>query len=156
MTPFERIVRVIGTGNSFCFGLIESKESIDLTYLYCKNIGFLYFGGSRWHAYLVTSSPACHNTTSCAEADFDFYLEKLKHTCAKHGCAVHAYLLMTNHVHLLITPQGENILSKIMQMVGRDYLQYFNYCYRRNGTLFEGRYKATLVDSESYLLTCMR
>lgn len=92
----------------------------------------------------------------CADADYSFYLEKLKQACDKHGCAVHAYVLMTNHVHLLITPQGEDSLSKTMQMVGRYYVQYFNYCYRRSGTLFEGRYKATLVDSESYLLTCMR
>jgi putative transposase len=96
------------------------------------------------------------NEIFCAEADYDFYLEKLKLACDKHGCAVHAYVLMTNHVHLLITPQGENSLSKAMQMVGRYYVQYFNYCYRRSGTLFEGRYKATLVDSENYLLTCMR
>ena len=92
----------------------------------------------------------------CAEADYGFYLEKLKQACDKHGCAVHAYVLMPNHVHLLITPQGEDSLSKTMQTVGRYYVQYFNYCYRRSGTLFEGRYKATLVDSESYLLTCMR
>lgn len=96
------------------------------------------------------------NEIFCAEADYHFYLEKLKQACDKHGCAIHAYVLMTNHVHLLITPQSAQSLSKTMQMVGRYYVQYFNYCYRRSGTLFEGRYKATLVDSESYLLTCMR
>lgn len=90
------------------------------------------------------------------ESDYSFYLEKLKQACDKHGCAVHAYVLMTNHVHLLITPQGEDSLSKTMQMVGRYYVHYFNYCFGRSGTLFEGRYKATLIDSESYLLTCMR
>jgi putative transposase len=63
---------------------------------------------------------------------------------------------MTNHVHLLITPHTEQSLAKAMQMVGRYYVQYFNYCYKRTGTLWEGRYKATLIDSETYLLTCMR
>ena len=63
---------------------------------------------------------------------------------------------MTNHVHLLMTFFSETSLSKAIQMLGRFYVQYFNHCYRRTGTLWEGRYKATLIDSESYLLTCMR
>ena len=92
----------------------------------------------------------------CADADYSFYLEKLKLACDKHGCSVHAYVLMTNHVHLLITPHFEQSLGKAMQMLGRYYVQYYNYCYRRTGTLWEGRYKATLIDSEAYLLTCMR
>ena len=92
----------------------------------------------------------------CAEADYHFYLEKLQLACDKHDCRIHAYVLMTNHVHLLITPHAEDGLSKVMQMLGRYYVQYFNYTYQRTGTLWEGRYKATLVDSEAYLLTCMR
>ncbi|MDP2758984.1 MAG: transposase [Sideroxyarcus sp.] len=92
----------------------------------------------------------------CADADYQFYLEKLQLACDKHGCLVHAYALMTNHVHLLITPQEETSLSKTIQMLGRYYVQYYNYCYQRTGTLWEGRYKATLIDSEAYLLTCMR
>lgn len=92
----------------------------------------------------------------CAEADYHFYLEKLQQACEKHDCTLHAYVLMTNHVHLLITPHDGQSLSKALQMVGRYYVQYFNYCYQRTGTLWEGRYKATLIDSESYLLTCMR
>jgi putative transposase len=92
----------------------------------------------------------------CAEADYRFYFEKLALACAKHGCDVHAYVLMTNHVHLLISPHEEQSLPKAMQMVGRYYVQYYNYCYRRTGTLWEGRYKATLIDTEAYLLTCMR
>jgi len=94
--------------------------------------------------------------TFCADADYSFYLEKLKSACDKHGCSVHAYVLMTNHVHLLITPHLEQSLGKAMQMLGRYYVQYYNFCYRRTGTLWEGRYKATLIDSEAYLLTCMR
>lgn len=92
----------------------------------------------------------------CAEEDYRFYLEKLRLACEKHGCTIHAYVLMTNHVHLLITPSEEQSLSKAMQMVGRYYVQYFNFTYQRSGTLLEGRYKATLIDSEAYLLTCMR
>jgi putative transposase len=92
----------------------------------------------------------------CADADYQFYLEKLQLACEKHSCDLHAYVLMTNHVHLLITPHEEQSISKALQMVGRYYVQYFNYCYQRTGTLWEGRYKATLIDSESYLLTCMR
>ena len=91
----------------------------------------------------------------CADADYQFYLDKLQYACDKHACKLHAYVLMTNHVHLLITPQEEQSIGKAMQTLGRYYVQYFNYSYRRTGTLWEGRYKATLIDSEVYLLTCM-
>lgn len=88
--------------------------------------------------------------------DYRFYLEKLGAAAKKHNCEIHAYVLMTNHVHLLATPRQEGGLGKMMQMLGRYYVQYFNYRYRRTGTLWEGRYKATLIDTENYLLTCMR
>jgi putative transposase len=91
-----------------------------------------------------------------AEADYQFYLDKLKQACEKHKCDLHAYVLMTNHVHLLITPHREDGLSKALQMIGRYYVQYFNFTYERTGTLFEGRYKATVIDSEHYLLSCYR
>ena len=90
------------------------------------------------------------------DEDYRFYLEKLKQACDKHGCDVHAYVLMTNHVHLLMSPHKEQSISKTIQMLGRYYVQYFNYSYNRTGTLWEGRYKATLIDSENYLLTCYR
>lgn len=92
----------------------------------------------------------------CTDADYRFYLEKLQQVCAAHGCQLHAYVLMTTHVHLLITPDEEQSLAKAIQMLGRYYVQYYNYRYQRTGTLWEGRYKATLIDSEAYLLTCMR
>jgi len=63
---------------------------------------------------------------------------------------------MTNHVHLLITPHTENGISKMMQMIGRYYLHHFNKRYKRTGTLWEGRYKATLINTQQYLLSCMR
>lgn len=90
------------------------------------------------------------------EDDYDFYLEKLKQACDRNGCDVHAYVLMTNHVHMLVTPQRKQTIGKALQMLGRYYVQYFNRSYQRTGTLWEGRYKATLVDSERYLLTCYR
>ena len=91
-----------------------------------------------------------------ADEDYHFYLEKLKQACEKHQCDVHAYVLMTNHVHLLLTPHTEQGIGKAMQMLGSYYVQYFNNTYQRTGTLWEGRYKATLIDSEQYLLTCYR
>lgn len=94
--------------------------------------------------------------TFFAEEDYSFYRECLKKACDKHGCAVHAYVSMTNPVHLLLTPDNSASITKVMQSVGRRYVQYVNYSYRRTGTLWEGRYKATLIDSEQYLLTCSR
>lgn len=91
-----------------------------------------------------------------AKGDYQYYLEKLTDAAEKHNCHIHAYVLMTNHVHLLMTPQTEHGIGKMMQMIGRYYVQYFNNKYKRTGTLWEGRYKATLIDTEDYLLTCMR
>lgn len=88
--------------------------------------------------------------------DYYFYLEKLLLASERHECKVHAYVLMTNHVHLLVTPAREESISKMQQMVGRYYVQYFNHRYNRTGTLWEGRYRATLIDNQNYFLTCMR
>ena len=96
------------------------------------------------------------NITFVADEDYQFYLEKLEDACQRFDCDLHAYVLITNHVHLLMTPHTMDGLSKVMQSLGRSYVQYFNYQYRRTGTLWEGRYKATLLDSERYLLTCYR
>ena len=91
-----------------------------------------------------------------AEEDYRFYLEKLEAAAAQHGCEIHAYVLMTNHVHLLMTPLSKQAIGKTMQMLGRYYVQRFNHVYGRTGTLWEGRYRATMIDSQAYLLTCMR
>jgi REP-associated tyrosine transposase len=91
-----------------------------------------------------------------ADEDYRFYLEKLHVACQKYDCDLHAYVLMTNHVHLLMTPHRSGAIGKVMQMVGRYYVQFFNHQYQRTGTLWEGRYKATLLDSEHYLLICSR
>lgn len=87
--------------------------------------------------------------------DYRHFLDWLSEACTRHECAVHAYVLMTNHVHLLMTPGRENSIGKVMQSVGRRYVQFVNCSYRRTGTLWEGRYRATLIDSEAYLLACM-
>ncbi|MDQ6968295.1 MAG: transposase [Mariprofundaceae bacterium] len=91
-----------------------------------------------------------------SDEDYKFYLEKLAAACTRFDCKLHAYVLMTNHVHLLMTPESKDGIGKVMQSIGRYYVQYFNYQYKRTGTLWEGRYKATLLDSENYLLTCYR
>lgn len=90
------------------------------------------------------------------EVDYRRYLINLREVALKHDCAVHAYVLMTNHVHLLVTPKAAGNVSRMMQSLGRRYVSYINTTYHRTGTLWEGRYKACLVDSERYVLTCHR
>lgn len=91
-----------------------------------------------------------------AEEDYRFFLNCLSEASRLHGVLIHAYVLMTNHLHVLASPQQKESLPKTLQSVGRRYVQYFNCAYQRSGTLWEGRYRATVVDSEQYLLTCMR
>lgn len=99
-----------------------------------------------------------HNrrATFFADEDYHAYLHHLGEGALRYGCAVHAYVLMTNHVHLLLTPENEDGLSKLMRYLGSRYVQYVNFVYRRRGTLWEGRFKSSLVDAESYLLRCYR
>jgi putative transposase len=92
-----------------------------------------------------------------ADADYRFYLDCLRQAAAKHGCQVHNYVLMTNHVHLLVTPTNADALARTMHDVGRRYVQQrVNVVYGRTGTLWEGRYKACLVDAPRYFLSCCR
>jgi len=90
------------------------------------------------------------------DLDYAFYLDKLKEASKKYRVSIHAFVLMTNHVHLLATPNDQYGISKMMQSLGRRYVGYVNATYQRTGTLWEGRYKSTLVDSEDYLLTVSR
>ncbi len=80
----------------------------------------------------------------------------LMSAASKHGLLVHAYVFMTNHVHLLATPARAESTPKTLQQLGRVYVQYFNRRYRRTGTLWEGRYRATAVEAETYLIHVMR
>jgi putative transposase len=84
------------------------------------------------------------------------YLDELREICLKSECRVHAYVLMTNHVHVLLTPAATGQVSRTLQALGRRYVRYVNDRYGRTGTLWEGRFKSCLVDSESYLLRCYR
>jgi putative transposase len=88
--------------------------------------------------------------------DYRFYLDCLQEAAKRHALLIHAYTLMTNHVHVLASPKTEKSIPKTLQSVGRRYVQYFNSTYDRTGTLWEGRYKATVIDSDRYFLTCMR
>ncbi len=91
-----------------------------------------------------------------ADDDYRFYLDSLENAAQRYGCRLHAYVLMTNHVHLLLTPESVESPSVVLQSVGRRYVRYINQVYRRTGTLWEGRYKSALIDSDRYLLTCSR
>jgi REP-associated tyrosine transposase len=91
-----------------------------------------------------------------SSADCRLYLELLQEAAGKYDCHVHAYVLMTNHVHVLATPQKSLGISFMMQRLAQRYVRAINRTYRRTGTLWEGRYKAGLVDTGRYLLTCMR
>ncbi len=92
----------------------------------------------------------------CTEPDYRAFIEYLCHACERHGCRVHAYVLMTNHVHLLVTQSRLRGLSGMMQSLGRRYVKYVNDTYGRTGTLWEGRYKASLVSTDDYMLVCSR
>jgi putative transposase len=95
-------------------------------------------------------------TIFAADRDYRFFTKAMVEAAAKFGLAIHAYVWMTNHFHLLATPESEHSISKTLQSVGRRYVGYFNYMYQRSGTLWEGRYRATVVESKRYLLTLMR
>jgi putative transposase len=88
--------------------------------------------------------------------DYTAYLAWLREGAQRYHCAIHAYVLMTNHVHVLATPADRDGLSRMMQYVGRRYVPYINNHYGTSGTLWEGRYKASLVQDDHYLLACMR
>jgi putative transposase len=89
-------------------------------------------------------------------ADYVAFLNWLREAARQFKVAVHAYVLMSNHVHLLASPSDQQGLSRMMQWVGRHYVPYFNHKYARAGTLWQGRFKATVIDSERYLMTCCR
>lgn len=88
------------------------------------------------------------------DSDYTTFLAWLREAAKQFKVAIHAYVLMPNHLHLLASPQDATGLSKMMQWVGRHYVPYFNTKYVRSGTLWQGRYKATIVEAEQYLLPC--
>jgi putative transposase len=84
------------------------------------------------------------------------YANWLKEAAKRYGMAVHAWVFMTNHIHLLVTPTSDNSVSNCMQYLGRYYVRYFNFQNGRTGTLFEGRFNSRLVQSDYYLLACYK
>jgi putative transposase len=91
-----------------------------------------------------------------AEADYLVYLSHLRSLSSKHGCAVHAYCLMTNHVHLLLTPTTAGSCTALMRDLGQRYVPYFNSRHGRTGTLWEGRFRSCIAESARYVLACYR
>jgi putative transposase len=96
------------------------------------------------------------NRGACFFGDVDrrFYLKCLGEAADRRGCAVHAYVLMTNHVHLLVTPAERGNVATMLQDLGRKYVRTINTLHGRTGTLWEGRFKSSVIDTDSYLLTC--
>ena len=90
-----------------------------------------------------------------AVSDYQTLLGLLVENAIKFDVQIHAYVLMSNHFHLLVTPQTDDGLPHLMQAVGRSYVRYFNGAQKRSGTLWEGRYKSTLIQTDRYLLACM-
>ena len=99
-----------------------------------------------------------HNRQACFrhETEHLVYLTLLHDLSTKSSCALHAYCLMTNHVHLLLTPSVAHACAELMRNLGQRYVQYFNRRYERSGTLWEGRFRSCLVDSAQYVLACYR
>jgi putative transposase len=90
------------------------------------------------------------------DSDYQAYLDWLGEAAVRYDCALHAYVLMSNHIHLLVTPKSKASIGQMMQYIGRWYVPYFNHEYGSSGSIWEGRYKASLIDDEHYLLRCMR
>ena len=99
-----------------------------------------------------------NNRQACfyAEQDYQIYLDWLGKYAREYDCAIHAYVLMTNHVHLLVTPKHAEAVGQLMKRLGQRYVQYVNRTYRRSGTLWEGRFRSCLVQEDAYLLGCYR
>ena len=99
-----------------------------------------------------------NNRQACffADEDYLFYLDWLKEYAQGSGCLIHAFVLMTNHVHLLLTPRFSYSAGELMKRLGQRYVQYVNKTYKRSGTLWEGRFRSSIVQQEEYLFRCQR
>jgi putative transposase len=99
-----------------------------------------------------------NNRQACfySDSDYQVYLEWLEEYSNKYECQIHAYVLMTNHVHLLLTPAKTESVGMMMKQLGQRYVQYINRSYRRTGTLWEGRFKSCIAQDEIYVLGCYR
>lgn len=113
----------------------------------------LSIAGIPWH--IIQRG---NNRSACfyTDDDYQYYLETLEEQSEKFDCKVHAYVLMTNHVHLLLTPLNNDGASLLMKHLGQRYVQYVNRMYKRTGTLWEGRFRSCLTQSTNYVLACYR
>lgn len=116
------------------------------------------------HARAILPDVAVHiiqrgnNRSACFHRDADYlvYLDHLAELSRRHACEIHAYCLMTNHVHLLATPRAANACALLMKNLGQRYVQYVNRSRERTGTLWEGRFRSCIAQSERYVLACYR
>lgn len=116
------------------------------------------------HARAILPEVAVHiiqrgnNRSACfhRESDYLVYLDHLRELSRRHGCEIHAYCLMTNHVHLLATPLAANACALLMKNLGQRYVQYVNRSRERTGTLWEGRFRSCIAQSNRYVLACYR
>ena len=113
----------------------------------------MYLPGLPYH---IVQRGNNREATFIEPENYLFYINLWQELSSRYGVAVHAYCLMTNHIHFLVTPKYSTSISNTMKSVGSRYAQYINKNYQRTGTLWEGRHRASLVQSERYLLTCMR
>ena len=113
----------------------------------------LAIAGVPWH--IIQRG---NNRSACFFTNEDrfYYLDQLQRQSKKFGCRIHAYCMMTNHVHLLVTPESTDGSSLMMKNLGQCYVQYVNRSYGRTGTLWEGRFKSCLAQNEQYALACYR
>ena len=99
-----------------------------------------------------------NNRSACFAENRDMaaYARFLLEAAVKHSLSIHGWVFMTNHVHLLVTPEDDHSVSRSMQSLGRRYVRYFNHKYQRTGTLFEGRFKSCIIQESAYFLACLR
>ena len=91
-----------------------------------------------------------------SDKDIAAYAHWLSEGAERFELSVHGWVFMTNHIHLLLTPKRDDSVSRLMQSLGRNYVGYFNYANARTGTLFEGRFRSSLVQTDEYFLSCLR
>jgi len=99
-----------------------------------------------------------NNRQACffTEEDYLSYLAWLREYAQSKECSIHAYVLMTNHVHVLLTPKHSNSAGTLMKSLGQRYVQYINRTYKRSGTLWEGRFRSSIIQQQEYLFSCQR
>ncbi|PIP19290.1 MAG: transposase, partial [Candidatus Omnitrophica bacterium CG23_combo_of_CG06-09_8_20_14_all_41_10] len=97
-----------------------------------------------------------HSPIFFSDKDYLIFLAMLQEAKIKHPCSIYSYCLMANHFHLLIAPKEKENVSLLMKLLGAKYVRYVNKAHKRSGTLWEGRFKCSLIDGDPYFLTCLR